>query len=126
MNRVILARNILVVDDDESTRLSLIDVLMHDGFNALSAEDGIIATRIVREKPLDLVFLDFELPGMNGFDVLKEIKAINWRLPVVMLTGASGQDLFEDALDAGALTLLYKPVELKILRQTVQHILIHF
>ncbi len=126
MNRVILARNILVVDDDESTRLSLIDVLMHDGFNALSAEDGIIATRIVREKPLDLVFLDFELPGMNGFDVLKEIKAINWRLPVVMLTGASGQDLFEDAMDAGALTLLYKPVELKILRQTVQHILIHF
>ncbi len=126
MNRVILARNILVVDDDESTRLSLIDVLMHDGFNALSAEDGIVATRIVREKPLDLVFLDFELPGMNGFDVLKEIKAINWRLPVVMLTGASGQDLFEDAMDAGALTLLYKPVELKILRQTVQHILIHF
>ncbi len=126
MNRVILARNILVVDDDESTRLSLIDVLMHDGFNALSAEDGIIATRIVREKPLDLVFLDFELPGMNGFDVLKEIKAINWRLPVVMLTGASCQDLFEDAMDAGALTLLYKPVELKILRQTVQHILIHF
>jgi len=126
MNRPRIKQNILVVDDDESTRIALIDVLRHDGYNALSAEDGFVATRIVREKSLDLVFLDFELPGMNGLDVLREIKAINMQLPVVMLTGASGAELLEWAMNAGALALLYKPVELRAIRQTVQHILIHF
>jgi two-component system response regulator (stage 0 sporulation protein F) len=126
MNRPRIKQNILVVDDDESTRIALIDVLRHDGYNALSAEDGFVATRIVREKSLDLVFLDFELPGMNGLDVLREIKTINMQLPVVMLTGASGAELLEWAMNAGALALLYKPVELRAIRQTVQHILIHF
>ncbi len=116
---------ILVVDDDEAIRDTLREIFLRDGFNTEIAENGYIATRIVREKWLDLVFLDFELPGQNGIDVLKEIKQININLPVVMLTGYSGEEINTWAINAGAFELLRKPIQLSQIRQTIHKILLN-
>ena len=91
-------RTILVVDDDELARATLQDVLEHEGFQALGAEDGFMATRIIRHESIDLVFLDYNMPGKNGIEVLHEIKVINDVLPVIMLTANSDLDIFQWAL----------------------------
>ena len=117
---------ILIVDDDEATRLTLQDVLLHDGYFALCAGDGSLATHIVRKSNLDLVFLDFDMPDMHGIDVLKAIKEINRNLPVVMLSGTCREDIFEWAMENGAYSLISKPVELQLFRTTARNALIRF
>jgi len=119
-------RTILVVDDDEPTRVTLQDLLEHDGYNAMGAPDGFLAARIVRQESIDLVFLDVDMPGRSGIDVLREIRIINELLPVIMLTGTSDTDIFQWALEAGAFSLLPKPVDIGQIRLTVQHALFGF
>ena len=115
-------RTVLIVDDNESSRLTLQDLLEHDGYMAMGAPDGFIATKIVRQETIDLVFLDVNMPGKDGIEVLREIKIINELLPVVMITAMPSTDVYQWALEEGALTLLPKPVDVKqirhILRQT--------
>ena len=119
-------RTILIVDDDEPTRVTLQDLLEHDGFHAMGAPDGFIATRVVRQNTIDLVFLDVDMPGKNGIEVLREIKIINGLLPVVMISGSMDTDIFQWALEAGAFSLLPKPVDVGQIRITVQHALFGF
>ena len=85
-----------------------------------------MATRIIRHESIDLVFLDYNMPGKNGIEVLHEIKVINDVLPVIMLTANSDLDIFQWALEGGAFTLLPKPVDIRQIRASVQNALFGF
>jgi DNA-binding response OmpR family regulator len=119
-------RTILIVDDDAPTRATLQDLLEHDGFHAMGVPDGFVAARVIRQKTIDLVFLDVDMPGKSGIEVLREIRIINEMLPVVMLTGTSDTDIFQWALEAGAFSMLPKPVDIEQIRVTLQHALFGF
>ena len=75
--------NILVVEDGQSQREMLQEFLAGEGHRVVGAEDGDTAVRQVREDHFDLLLLDFKMPGMNGIEVLKEIKKINPQINVV-------------------------------------------
>ena len=124
--RMELDRTILIVDDDEPTRMTLQDLMEHDGFNVMGVPDGFIAARVVREETIDLVFLDVEMPGKGGIEVLREIKIINDMLPVIMISGALDTDIYQWALEAGAFSLLPKPVDVAQIRHTIRHALFGF
>ncbi len=82
---------ILVVDDAESIRTYLANFLQLKGYEVDTAEDGVAGLEAVRARAPDLVVLDVMMPGKDGFEVVRELRAFS-RVPVVMLT-ARGDEL---------------------------------
>ena len=114
---------ILVADDDEQMRRLLKMVLEREGYVVEEARDGLDALEHVETHPPDLVLLDVDMPRLDGFGVLQELRArVNTAsLPVVMLTGRIESE--GDALDLGAQDFLAKPVQPSALKARVRAVL---
>ena len=76
------------------------------------AENGEEAIKLVRARDLDVVVMDFKMPGRNGLDVLKDLKQINPELDVVMVTAYGTIETAVEAMKAGAVDYITKPIEL--------------
>jgi FixJ family two-component response regulator len=98
-----------VVDDDESVRESLPDLLRalgHDARTFKSAEDFLVSGQIDNTKCL---ILDFSMPGMNGLDLQQELKKRQKGIPIIFITAHKDNEICAKALDQGASACLYKP-----------------
>ncbi|MEH3089765.1 MAG: response regulator transcription factor [Microbacterium arborescens] len=100
---------ILLVDDEPHIIALLEKALRGEGWETVAAEDGETALEIAASDDVDLVVLDVGLPGMDGFDVLRRIRAAGSAVPVIMLTARSGTSDTVEALDAGASDYVPKP-----------------
>jgi len=105
--------NILVVDDLKSSRLTLGGILEDEGHNVVLAENGYQAIEAAKQLPFDIVFMDIKMPGINGVQTFREVKKINPRTVVIMMTAYSVEDLVREALEEGAYTVVYKPFEIE-------------
>ena len=105
-----MAKKILFVEDEPSLQKAVSEVLVQEGFEALSAPDGEEGLKITREEKPDLILLDLILPKKDGFEVLKELKADEKLkdIPVIVLTNLEGIGDVEKALSLGAKTYLVK------------------
>ena len=114
---------ILVADDDEQMRRLLKMVLEREGYIVEEARDGLDALEHVETRPPDLILLDVDMPRLDGFGVLEELRARvhTAALPVVMLTGRIESE--GDALDLGAQDFLAKPVQPSALKARVRAVL---
>jgi len=101
---------ILIADDHAILRKGLRRILteMEGGFDIDEASNGHEVIKMVREKDYDLVLLDISMPGLSGLDALKEIKVLNPRLPVLILTMHPEEQYALRALKAGASGCLTK------------------
>ncbi len=108
---------ILVVDDSVDNRNIITRRLTRFGHAYMEAEDGYRALEMINARAPDLVFLDLMMPGINGIDVLKEIRKSYSQtdLPVIMVTARTEEETIVEALDAGANDYLTKPISIKIL-----------
>jgi DNA-binding response OmpR family regulator len=117
---------ILVADDDEDF-LNLVTVrLEQDGHRVERASDGSEALRMAREADPDLCVLDVMMPGLTGFDVLRELRAEErtQRIPVMLLTASlTDQEAFEGASDSAADDWMRKPFETDDFRSRVTALL---
>lgn len=105
-------RRILVVDDDQDTRVMVQAVLEAEGYAVETAGDGFAALRAVDSADPDCVVLDVMMPGLDGHAVLNRIRAgARSTLPVVMLTAAAGDDQAWQAWTEGVDYFLAKPFE---------------
>ncbi|PUB25400.1 response regulator receiver modulated diguanylate cyclase [Promicromonospora sp. AC04] len=104
---------VLVADDSLVIRAVVRDGLESEGYRVVEAVDGVDAVRRCREDPPDVVLLDVEMPGLDGFQVLSELKgdAELRDIPVVFLTGRSTLDDVVAGLRGGAHDYLRKPFE---------------
>ena len=93
---------IMVVDDDPGMRLTLVGIIEDEGYEVFGAEDGYRAIELAEETSFALIFMDIRMPGLNGVETYREIKKINPRSVVVMLTGFSVESLVKEALKEGA------------------------
>jgi len=112
-NRLERGASILVVDDNELNRDALSCLLRLHQYEVAGAGEGQEALSLINTHKYDLVVLDIEMPGLNGLDVLKEIRASRNQtdLPVIMLTARShGPDIVE-AFTLGANDYLTKPID---------------
>ncbi len=103
-----MTTRILVIEDEERIRQFLQRGLSFEGYRVDTAEDGQVGLDLARENPPDLVLLDLMLPGMDGIEVCKRIRAVS-DVPILMLTA---KETIEDrvvGLDAGADDYLVKP-----------------
>lgn len=113
--------NILLVDDEVVTLRILGNILRDKGYNISTARDGYEAVQNVNEKSFDLIFMDIKLPGINGVETFKTIKKIKPNIGVIMMTGYAFDDLVKDALQEGALSCLYKPVDVGAILNIIEN-----
>jgi DNA-binding response OmpR family regulator len=110
---------VLVVDDDPSIRLLCRINLQLDGHEVHEAATLAEARTAIAEHHVDLVILDVHIAGVDGRDLLAELRASRPELPIALLTGTADRD---DLLRAGADALIPKPFTIDELRETVDRL----
>ena len=105
---------VLMVDDEKQFRTTTEKILHRKGFDTVMAASGEEAIDKLAEMP-DVVILDIRMPGMDGYQALKEIKKRSPDLPVIMLTGHGGRPSAEESLEKGAFDYLVKPCDVDLL-----------
>ena len=103
-----MSSTILVVEDEERIRQFLQRGLGFEGYRVQAAADGPTALELARENPPDLVLLDLMLPGMDGLEVCRRLRAVS-DVPILMLTAKEAIDDRVAGLDAGADDYRVKP-----------------
>jgi len=101
-------QTVLIVDDDKSIRYSL-KRMMEGNFSILTTQNGEEALHQFKENPPDLVIMDIKMPGRNGIDVLKEMKSIDPKSPVIIMTAYGTTETAIEAMKYGAFNYILKP-----------------
>jgi signal transduction histidine kinase/ActR/RegA family two-component response regulator len=109
---------ILVVDDDAGVRAFVTDALGHLGYEVLEADDGVTALKVLDEQSVDLMLVDYAMPGMTGAELTRRVLAGQPRLPVVFASGYAVSEALEQALGRPA-RLLRKPFDSRALAASV-------
>jgi two-component system OmpR family response regulator len=116
-------RRLLVVDDEATVRELLSDALRFAGFDVSSAATGAEAVAMAGREPPDLVLLDVMLPGMDGFEVVRRLRASGGRVPVLFLSARDAPDDKVIGLSAGGDDYVTKPFHLRELIARIEAIL---
>jgi two-component system NtrC family sensor kinase len=113
-------KNILVVDDEEHIRDSLVRVLEREGYILHQAESGEQALAVLKEKPVDLVISDHNMPGMSGVELLKLVRERHPNVLRIMLTGDPDPQTIIRSINEGEVyRFIKKPWDNTMLRVTV-------
>src|SRR5437868_4798783 len=117
-------KTILVVDDDSVTRRLLVRTLAAVGYACEESENGAEALVRVRNDAPALLLLDYDMPGLNGAEVLKKMRTDPTpgvaQIPTIMLTGHGGEDSEVLCLEAGANDFVTKPIHPAVLRARIE------
>lgn len=118
------ALRVMVVDDSITVRRVTARLLEQHGMTAMTARDGVEALQKIQEQMPDLILLDVEMPRMDGFELLANLKsnAALQAIPVVMITSRTGDKHRNRALDLGAAAYLGKPYQEVELLETIGHL----
>lgn len=106
----IMAKKILVIEDEATLQRALLEFLEAEGFETISASDGEAGIEMTKAKKPDLIILDIILPKKDGYKVLAEIKKDpeTQKIPVILLTNLESPEDIQRAFDLGATTYLVK------------------
>src|SRR6266581_708208 len=115
---------ILVVDDDAASRRILVRTLSSAGYDCRESDSGIEALKLVQHEQPSLLLLDFDMPALNGAEVLKRLRSNNdpavAQIPAIMLTGHGGEESEVLCLEAGANDFVTKPINTAVLRARIE------
>ncbi|HJX24928.1 MAG TPA: response regulator, partial [Chthoniobacterales bacterium] len=115
---------ILVVDDDATSRKILARTLSSAGYDCCEADNGLEGLNLVRSEQPSLLLLDFDMPGLDGAEVLKRLRANNdpavAQIPAIMLTGHGGEESEVLCLKAGADDFVTKPINIAVLHARIE------
>lgn len=115
--------NILWADDEIDQLKPHIIFLEHKGYNVTPVTNGEDALTLIKEKNFEMVFLDEQMPGLDGITTLGKIKQLKPSLPVVMITKSEEESIMEDAIGGKISDFLIKPVNPNQILLTIKRIL---
>jgi len=118
-----MGQRILVVDDEKNIRLMLEQALVVSGYEVNTAPDGETALEQARETHPDMILLDMKLPGIDGLEVLRQLRGIQPDVPVVMITAHGTVETAVEAMKLGAIDYLRKPFVPDEIRSVVAKVL---
>jgi DNA-binding response OmpR family regulator len=104
---------ILIVEDEKKIADTLKIGLNENGFDAEVAYDGTIASRMFKDNRYDLVLLDINIPGINGYELCRNFRSANAQIPVIMITSLIGLNNKIEGYNSGADDYLVKPFEFR-------------
>lgn len=110
---------ILIADDEKNMRWILGKNLRDENFSVSEASDGEEAFHLFLDEEPDLVILDYRMPELDGMEVLKRIKTINPKLPVIMITAHGSTDAAVEAMKLGAADYVSKPFDINDLKLSI-------
>lgn len=102
---------ILVVEDDRGARRLTEDILLDAGYEPITASNGLEALDVMERKHIDLMILDVMMPGMDGFELLRQLRSSGYNLPVLMLTAKQTLPDIKQGLRLGADDYMTKPAD---------------
>jgi two-component system NtrC family response regulator len=102
---------ILIVDDEKNYLLVLSAVLEEEGYEVLTTSSSLEALEIQKSSDVDLVLTDMKMPGMDGIELLEQIKTRDPELPVIMMTAHGTVDKAVEAMQKGAYSYILKPFD---------------
>jgi CheY-like chemotaxis protein len=116
-----MKKTILLVDDDASVRKAVEKVLRSAGYDVVLAAGGLEAVARIQAQSVDLVLLDIGLPNQNGLEACRHLSREYAKVPIIVITGQTGQS--KTALAAGAAALMEKPLDAQRLLEVIQEFL---
>lgn len=116
-------RKLLLVEDEQKIADTLKLGLTENGYIVDTAYDGSIGWKLYQQKEFNLVILDLNMPGMNGYELCKHIRARDASIPIIMLTALNSIDNKIEGYDAGADDYIIKPFEFKELLMKIRVLL---
>ena len=117
--------DILVVDDEPGNLIMLEGLLGKWNYQVDSAANGLEAVEAVKKRPYDVVLMDIRMEEMDGLTALKEIKAYNPSIPIIIMTAHSAVDSAVEALKSGAHDYLTKPLDFDAMKITLERAIEH-
>jgi CheY-like chemotaxis protein len=115
---------ILVVDDEPLVRDLLVQFLSLRGYRALGVKDGAEALSMVEQAPPDLILLDLFMPGMDGVEVLRQLRQREYTGGVIIITGSHDEERLDEAWALGPQEVIGKPIDLERLLTSIQLVLV--
>jgi DNA-binding response OmpR family regulator len=116
---------ILIAEDQELMRTVLVKFIQRAGFDVITAENGEEAIELYRAEKPTLVISDIKMPKMNGLVLLKEIKKIDEKALVILITGFGSEDILLQALRGGAINFFKKPFKVEEVIDVIHHAVRH-
>ena len=116
-------RKILIIDDDEVQLMLQRSILANEGYTVYTTADGPQGITLFKTHRPDLVLLDIGLPTLSGIEVLKEIRHIDEKAKVIVITGYAYVESAVLALRTGALDYVRKPYDVKLLLKKIGNVL---
>lgn len=113
---------ILLVEDDDSLRVCVSEFLAMEGWDVAATGEGGEAVTLAQHRRFDFSILDFHLPGITGLELYQKLGAVR-PLPAILMSGLASTDEAMAARNAGFFSFLRKPLELGLLRHTVQQLI---
>lgn len=114
---------ILIIDDDESIRESLVNLLGRWKYNAISAENGRQGIELALSENPDLIISDIRMPKMSGLEVLDELQRLKLSIQLIIITAHDDMSTTIQAIQKGAYDFVEKPIETERLRISIQRAL---
>ena len=111
---------ILVVDDDETIRMLLSRFFEMQNYVTETASDGETALQLVRSQPFDVIFVDFQMPGITGLEFATQVRQQYPNLPIALITGVAHRLTDADLEQAGVTILFTKPFDLDDLSEWLE------
>ncbi|MCY3021613.1 MAG: response regulator, partial [Planctomycetota bacterium] len=115
-----ITRTVLLVEDHETTRITLAGVIERESCKVTAVASGGAAREKLREEEFDLVITDLRLPDADGMEILEEAKRLSAGTPVIIITGYGSEDTAVQAMKKGAFNYLSKPIDLNRLRAELE------
>ncbi len=104
--------NILIIEDDEQIKKLYNTVITQKGYNTFLASDGLNAFDILEDTHIDLIICDVMMPNMDGFEFTKELRAIKYNMPILMITAKETFKDKEKGFSLGVDDYMVKPIDL--------------
>ncbi|MBX6352079.1 MAG: response regulator [Thermoflavifilum sp.] len=115
-----MSKQVLIVDDQFGIRVLLQEVLQKEGYTVFQAANGPAALEIAEQQHPDLILLDMKIPGMDGLEILRQLRRREVPSKVLMMTAYGELDMIQEAMELGALAHFTKPFDIEELRSAVR------
>lgn len=116
------SKRILLVDDEENTRIALSRLLSREGYLVDTVANGFEALNHLREHDVNLIVTDINMPEMDGIEFLRELNRSFPGSNVIMITAYGGVESYIEAINLGAFEYINKPVKIEELKSVLERV----